>query len=185
MMSRMLARLRGMVARGVVGVVNDALRMQGVQVQVQAGNVRNAERFQNYGLTSVPHAGAEGVVLSVGGSSDHCVVVCVDDRRYRLTGLADGEVALHDDLGQRVHLTRAGMVIQGAGLPITIADAPHVDINVPVVNFAGDVHVNGALSATSVTGATVSGTTDVIVAGKSGKDHYHKVGATNSTTPLV
>lgn len=185
MMSRFTARLRGMVGRAVVAVVNDALRVQGMQVQVLAGNVREAERFQNYGHTSVPHAGAEAVVLSVGGSSDHGVVICVDDRRYRLLGLADGEVALYDDLGQRVHLTRAGMVIQGAGLPITITDAPSVKMDVPVVHFTGDATVAGILTANSVTAETVSGTTDVMIAGKSGKDHYHKVGATSSTPPLV
>lgn len=174
-----------MVGRAVVSLVNDALQMQGVQVQPLANNVREAERFQNYGLTSVPHVGAEALVLSVGGSSDHCVVICVDDRRYRLVGLADGEVALYDDLGQRVHLTRAGMVIQGAGLPITITDAPRVDMDVPLVTFSGDATVTGDLTAKTVTAETVSGTTNVIIAGKSGKDHYHKVGATNSTPPLV
>jgi len=185
MMSRFTARLRGMVGRAVVSVVNDALRMQGVQVQPLANNVREAERFQNYGLTSVPHTGAEALVLSVGGSSDHAVVVCVDDRRYRLTGLDDGEVALYDDLGQCVHLTRTGMVIKGAGLPITITDAPQVSMDVPLVTFAGDANVAGTLTAKTVTAETVSGTTNVVIAGKSGKDHYHKVGTTNSTPPLV
>lgn len=105
-------RIRLTAARSVVSLINDALKLQGVQVKLLADEVRDqVERFQNYGLTSVPHAGAEGIYLSLNGSRDHGVVICVDDRRYRLTGLADGEVALYDDIGQRVHLKRNGIAI--------------------------------------------------------------------------
>lgn len=103
-------RIRLAAVRAVVTLINDATRMQGVQVKLLADEVADqVERFQNYGLTSVPHAGAEGIYLSLNGSRDHGVVICVDDRRYRLTGLADGEVALYDDIGQRVHLKRNGI----------------------------------------------------------------------------
>jgi phage baseplate assembly protein V len=105
-----------MISRAIVGLVNDAFKMQTLQVTLFAGQTPDeVERFQNYGLSSVPHAGAEGIALKIGGSTGHTVVVSVDDRRFRMTGLADGEVALHDDLGHIVHLTRNGIVINGAG----------------------------------------------------------------------
>ncbi|WP_431477838.1 phage baseplate assembly protein domain-containing protein [Massilia eburnea] len=65
----------------------------------------NASR--NTGFTSVPKPGAEGVVVFVGGNRDHGLVIAVEDRRFRLKGLASGEVAIYDDQGQKVHLTRA------------------------------------------------------------------------------
>lgn len=100
-------RVRSLVARGVVELVNDAAKMQALQLSIREGEVvDDAERFQSYGLTSHPHPGAEVIVLSVGGLADHPVVIAVDDRRYRLAGLAKGEVALYDDLGQKVHLKR-------------------------------------------------------------------------------
>lgn len=109
-------RLRLVVARAVLGLVNDAAKLQAVQVTLQAGVVRDkVERFQQYGMTSVPLPGAEGIALAVGASTDHTVVINVDDRRYRLTGLQGGEVALYDDLGHKVYLTRTGIVIDGAG----------------------------------------------------------------------
>jgi phage gp45-like len=40
------------------------------------------------------------------------VVISIEDRRYRLTGLAEGEVALYDDLGQVVHLRRGGLFLE-------------------------------------------------------------------------
>jgi phage gp45-like len=41
-----------------------------------------------------------------GGLRSHGVVLAVEDRRYRLTGLEDGEVALFDDLGNIIKLGR-------------------------------------------------------------------------------
>jgi phage baseplate assembly protein V len=109
-------RLRLVVARAVLGLVNDAAKLQVVQVTLQDGVVRDqVERFQQYGHTSVPHPGAEGIALAVGASTDHMVVICVDDRRYRLKGMKGGEVAMYDDLGHKVYLTRDGIVIEGAG----------------------------------------------------------------------
>lgn len=118
-----MSRVRGMISRAVVGLVNDGAKLQSVQVTLLADQVPDdAEHFQHYGLTSVPHAGAEGIALAVGGSTGHTVVVNVDDRRFRLKGLKGGEVALYDDLGHKVHLTRNGMVIDGAGRPLTMTN---------------------------------------------------------------
>jgi len=129
MLSPLARRMRLMVSRAVLKVVDDSLKLQGLQVQLLGDELRDVvERFQNYGLTSHPLPGAEGVYLSVGGARDHGVVICVDDRRYRLRGLEEGEVAIYDDLGQKVHLTRAGMVVQGAGLPILVKDTPTVTV---------------------------------------------------------
>lgn len=110
------SRVRGMIGRAIVGLVNDAMKMQSLQVTIMAGQTPDdVERFQNYGHTSVPLPGAESIALAIGGSTGHTVVIAVDDRRFRLTGLQGGEVALYDDLGHKVHLTRDGIVLDGAG----------------------------------------------------------------------
>lgn len=108
--------LANMVARAVVQLVNDAGGIQIMQLSVLEGETREGvERFQEYGFTSAPRAGAEAVVLFVGGRRDHGLVVAVDDRRYRVKGLADGEVALYNDAGARVHLKADGTIEAGAG----------------------------------------------------------------------
>jgi len=108
----MSRRLRLMAARGIIASISDAPKQQRSQVSLLAGEVRdNVERFQEYGFTSVPFPGAEGVFLSLNGSRDQGVMICIADRRYRLTGLRPGEAALHDDQGQKVHLTRDGIVV--------------------------------------------------------------------------
>lgn len=116
-------RVRGMISRAVVSLVNDSFKMQALQVTLMAGQTPDeVEHFQHYGYTSVPHAGAEGIALAIGGSTGHTVVINVDDRRYRVKGLRAGEVALYDDLGHMVHLTRDGIVIDGAGQLVKITN---------------------------------------------------------------
>ena len=105
-------RLANLVARAVVKLVTDSTKLQALQLAILTGEVRDGvERFQEYGLTSVPFADAEAVVLFVGGRRDHGLVLAVDDRRYRVKDLAPGEVALYDDEGQRVWLKRGRIVV--------------------------------------------------------------------------
>lgn len=114
--NRMLAplsnRVRLMVARGVLRAVADSPKLQELQAELLAGELRDKlERFQNYGITSHPFPGAETVVVFPGGNRDHGLVIAVDDRRYRLTSLEPGEVALYDDQGQTIIIKRDGITV--------------------------------------------------------------------------
>jgi len=84
------------------------------------------ERMMDYGLSSRPLPGAEGLIVSVAGSRGNGVVLALGDRRYRMA-LEEGEVALHDDLGQVVHLTREG---------IRIASSLRVEIEAPEISLS-------------------------------------------------
>lgn len=53
---------------------------------------------------------AEGLMVFTGGNRSHGVLIVNGDRRYRLRGLKEGELALFDDQGQQVHFTRDGIV---------------------------------------------------------------------------
>lgn len=108
-----------MVTKAVVQLSDSDKRMQTVQVSEHAGEVGDdLEHYEAYGFTSRPldpetdGRGAEALVVDVGDTTDHQVAILVGDRRYRLTALAQGEVAIYDDQGQRVHLTRSGIVIK-------------------------------------------------------------------------
>jgi phage gp45-like len=150
LINRMTEDLRGkvrlMVGRAVIAVINDSGPIQTAQAQLLADEVQDdAERIQEYGFTSVPLSGAEAVVAFVGGNRDHGLIIAVDDRRYRLKGLPGGEVAIYDDQGQKVHLTRDGIVIDGAGKDVTIQNAPtvHMGGNLAV---AGNIIAQGDVS---------------------------------------
>ena len=130
--------IRLAIARCVLKLVSDAAKLQEVQVQILADEVRSrAEHFQHYGFTSVPLPGAEGVCLFVGGARSHPIVVNVDDRRHRLKDLESGEVALYTDEGDFVVFKRGRIIEMKAGA--------EVKVDAPLATFEHDVHIKGAL----------------------------------------
>jgi phage baseplate assembly protein V len=147
--------MRGLITRGLALLVDAAKKVQRLQVEGAAGELRDdVEHLEPYGLTAHPVPGAEVVVLTPGGAPDHAVVVVCGDRRYRLKGLAQGEVALYDDLGQKVHLTRTGIRVQAplvelasSGASLTAANG--VVTGVGVDPFTGQTYA--ALGAASQT----------------------------------
>lgn len=133
-------RVRLMVSRAILTALNDGPGIQILQVKLLANEVRDSvERFQNYGHTSYPLSGSEGIMVCVSGNRDHGVVIALDDRRYRPKNMQPGESAHYDDLGQKIHLTRTGIVITGAGLPVTITDTPKVRMDTPLLEVTGEI----------------------------------------------
>ncbi len=147
-MRQLYGRIANMFTRGRVRSVNAAGKLQVLQLDLLAGETKDRlEHLEPYGFTSHPLAGAEAAAAFLDGDRSHGVVLVVADRRYRLVGLEAGEMAIHDDQGQKVHLTRAGIVIDGAGLPINIVNTPSVTIDSPQVTTTGDLKVNGSIVA--------------------------------------
>lgn len=107
-------RLRLMIGRAIVNLINDAALAQELQVDLLADETQdNVERFQDYGFTSHPHPGAEALTACPGGLRSHAIVIAVEDRRFRLTGLQQGEVAMYDDLGNVILLGREAVEVTG------------------------------------------------------------------------
>lgn len=139
-------RVMLMVSRAVIKVVNDAGGIQKLQIVGYDGELlEGVERLQEYGLTSVPLGNAEAVATAVGGNRSHTIVIAVDDRRFRLKNLAPGEVALYDDLGQKVHLKRDGILIETGQPSGVTVNAPAATVNSDTVTTnATEVTVNAA-----------------------------------------
>ena len=108
-------RLGNMLARGSVAAANGTGKMRTLQIRMMADETKdNVEHFEPYGFTSEVMPGSEPIAAFFDGDRSHGVVLVVADRRYRLTGMKSGEVALYDDQGQKVYLTRTGIVIHSA-----------------------------------------------------------------------
>lgn len=100
-------RIHGMVGRAVLRAVNEAAKLQEVQIEARRGELLDGvERFQEYGFSSVPEPGAEAVLLAMGGMRQHSLAIAVDDRRHRPTDLAEGEVCLYTRLDEAGNLHR-------------------------------------------------------------------------------
>jgi phage gp45-like len=109
------------ITRGTLVKSDDSKKMQEVEVRGLFGErIKNVEHWHPYGFSShakVPQEGqgeAEVLIANIGGNASHPVIIAVADRRYRLKGLQEGEIAIHDDQGNKVHMTRNGPVVEAA-----------------------------------------------------------------------
>jgi len=134
---------RAMIARCPVALVTEGRKMRELQVSRDGEPLDGVEHFEPYGLSSRPVAGAEALVLAIGGASDHPVACVVADRTHRPTDLEAGEVCIWDDLGQELRLSRTRVEITGtAG-----------------IYLGADVTVGGSIDATSYKVGGVAGVT--------------------------
>lgn len=135
------SRVIMMVSRGVLRGVNDTTARQQLQVELLKGELRDGvERMQSYGLTSHP-LGGDVVAVFLGGNREKGIVLAVDDRRYRLS-LKPGEVALYDDLGNKIELLRDMVKVTAVAklqveAPEAVLDINTLDINGAILRHNG------------------------------------------------
>lgn len=155
--------LKLLVNRGVMAFVSDEHKRQNLQIRLQSDEViDDAERFQNYGFSSVPVAG-EVIALEVGGKRSHVVVIVVDDKGVRPTNLKAGDSVMYHLEGHNLLLTENGEAILKCKKFTVQAD--EIVFDSPQTQFTGDVDIIGTSTAE-----------DHISSGKSGKDHDHEKG---------
>ncbi len=146
----MRGKVRLMVGRALLTAISDAGAIQTAQAQLLADETHDGmERVQEYGFTSVPLAGAEGVVVFVGGNRDHGLVVATDDRRYRKKGMNPGEVALYTNEGDYIILKngRVIQVVAGTEIDVTaptvvVKASSKVRMDTPLLEVTGDIKDN-------------------------------------------
>lgn len=157
-MRGLASRVSSMVgwARITASAALEGKGVRRVQVRFDESDIQDERPLAGwYGFASRPKPGADAVVVYLGGNRGLGIVIATNDRRYQIE-LDEGEVALHDDLGSRVHLRRSG--------DIDLAPA------------SGTVNVTGNLMAT---GDVVAGTISL-------KTHRHggvQTGSGNTGAP--
>ena len=163
----MMRKIHGMAARCVLRLASDGLKMQAVQVGVLADEtIDDVERVQNYGFTSVPLPGAEGIMLFLGGDRAHGVVIAMDDRSYRLKGLKGGEVALYTDEGDSIVLKR-GHIMEATTETFKLTATTGVQILTPAMSVASP---DGGAATATFTGSIA--TTGDVTAGTISLQHH-------------
>ncbi|MGY2377086.1 phage baseplate assembly protein domain-containing protein [Pseudomonas sp. SDO524_S393] len=140
---KVMSKVRQAFRATAVGNTHGALI--GVEMQGLAGESVSGELAQHYGFSSAPLPGADYVVIPIGGSSSHCVVIASEDGRYRLQ-LKDGEVSLYTDEGDYVHMKR-GRMIEVVTDDLVFKVKNKVRFETPMVEMSGDQHVEGGIKA--------------------------------------
>lgn len=175
-MSGMGRALSNLLARAVVRGLNTATKCQMLQVEMAGGEGKSdIEHMEPYGFTAAPLMGAEAVAAYFDGDRSHGVVLVVADRRFRIRGLQSGEVAVYDDQGQSVTLTRAGIIVDGAGKPITFTNAPKA-------RFEMDIESTGEIKDKCDSGGLTMSAMRVTYNGHDHKENGSGGGTTDATT---
>jgi phage gp45-like len=142
--SKLWRRVQTLIGRGRISApALDNGNVQMLQIVLGAGydggEIRdNTPRLAEYGFTSSPALpdvgpdgkfkyGCDAIALFVAGDRSNGVIIATGDQRYRLRNLSPGEVALYDDLGQTVKLSRTGIKITSPQL--VEIEAPKVHVN--------------------------------------------------------
>lgn len=119
--------------------------MQTLQVEVTDGELKDgAEHYEPFGFTSNPPAGSDGLIAFIGGDRSNAVVICMAGRGSRVTGLAEGDVAIY---------SQGGAVIKLVGGDIRITGNVTVDGDVIANGISLTEHTHDGVEAgTAVTG---------------------------------
>lgn len=135
----MRGKVRLMVGRAILAAIYDGGPIQTAQAKLLADETHDdMERVQEYGFTSVPLPGAEGVAVFVGGNRDHGLIIATDDRRYRLKGLPGGEVALYTDEGDTIILKR-GNTVEITTQTLLVSASTKVRMVTPLLEVTGEI----------------------------------------------
>lgn len=136
------ARVRNMIVRGVIKLVNDELKIQKIQASLLAGELKDGlEHYQGYGITSNAPAGSEALVVFCGGDRSNGVIVAIGDRKFRLKGLKPGEVALYTDEGDYLKFAR-NHTIQVSTLNLSVNATENVTYNTKTFNVNASDGIN-------------------------------------------
>jgi phage baseplate assembly protein V len=133
-------RLLLMLTRGKITLVDDTQPVQTMQLQLNALElIPDIPRFAEFGFTSNPPLGTQAIVGFKNGDRADGIVIATSNAKYRMTALATGEVAIHDDKGQSVYLSASGITINGGGLPMSISNTPEVTFDTPLLQCTGEI----------------------------------------------
>jgi phage gp45-like len=132
-----------------------------VQCSFAGGYQRSKlEHVEPYGFTTEPFKDGEtdAVVVNLNENKSHSLVVMINDHRYRLTGLQDGEVCMYDDKKRKIYLKREGIEIDGVDDPVEV----HTNGDIKVKSGAnitlqadGKIDIKAAGNV-NITGATIN-----------------------------
>jgi len=104
-------------------------------------------RIFEFGFTSYPPMKSEVILCRLGGNRSLQIVIGTNHQPSRPRDLKEGDAAIYDVRGARIWLSEDGIIIDGAGLPMTIQNAPTITVKAetkvriesPLVEVTGDV----------------------------------------------
>jgi len=170
LLNRLLAPLKNkiflLIGRAVLKAVKASEGTMLVQVSgLKDETITDMEYVQNYGFTCYPKVGsAETVNLFVNGSRDNGVTIIVNDREYRPTDLAEGEVCVYDHNGSRITLKTDKSIIIKSGKEVHVTAGGTLEFAVLASKLKTEIDglidaLNGHVHTSAAPGAPTSAPT--------------------------
>ena len=161
---RMARRMLSSILRGRILLSDDSGPMQLLQIKLNdLETIDSVPRMIDFGFTSRLPAESDVLGVFIGGDRSNAAILGTNHAASRPRSLEEGESALYNQIGIRIYLSNGGLVIEGAGLPLTIN-------NTPVVTINASTKVEMNTTALNVTGSITAGgdiTDNASSAGKS------------------
>lgn len=192
MIAQSFARMKLMFAEGIGRLIG----ANKVQAEVLADEpLDNINRVEPYGFSYRPKPGCQTYLVFPHGDRSYGVALIIGDKRYQMD-LVEGEVGLHDDEGNWVHIKRGGTIEVKASTEV-IADTPmfrttadaQVGGNLVVLGqtvSASGYYGEGGGAAKMSSGLEIDNGSRLIVNGKDcGDTHYHLSTAPGTPTSEV
>lgn len=158
----LLTRIRRLIARGRVTLVDDSKTAQLVQVSINGLETSDSRiRMAEFGFSSNPPEGSDAVLINVAGDPSASAVIATNHQPSRPTGMASGESMLYSQDGKHVYLTAdGGIVVEAKGQNVVVNDAANVtvnasgqlEINAPNIVLNGNVQINGNIGQAGASG---------------------------------
>ena len=91
--------------------VIDLTMTQTAQVEIFSNEIRDdIERWQNYGVTSVPPRFSEAICLFISGERNRGYIVATEDKDSRPNYLLDGEVCIYTKEKDKIHFKKGNII---------------------------------------------------------------------------
>ncbi len=154
-------KLRNLVTRSVLSRTVTRKGVRRLQMEMWEGyTVDGVELVEPYGFASHAPAGAEPIVINVGGNSGRAFALLVNDRRHRID-ITENQTVIFTANGDKVHIKNNG--------EIELKSQTQVLVDSPSSRFTGNVQIDGSLHADQA----IASDDDCVSAGVSGKGHAH------------
>ncbi|WP_050469324.1 phage baseplate assembly protein V [Herbaspirillum chlorophenolicum] len=154
-LNRLYRRLINVFGKGRLTYSNDSGDAQMLQARFGGDElIDKLPRFSEFGFTSVAPLDSEVLAVFVAGDRSNAAVIASHHSASRPKNLNEGETAIFNQVGIRILLGKEGLIIDGAGLPVTITGTPnlivnasdHIQMNTPTLTVSGDIQANGNIT---------------------------------------
>ena len=177
-------RVKLTVGKFVIEAIDDSKGLQLGKITLLADEVLDQiERIQEYGFTSVPVKGCEGIAVFVGGNRGNGSIIATDDRRFRPKDLGEGDTAIYTKDGVIIKLLNGGKKIE-----VISENEVSISTKKATINATDEATITTAKANVVSDNINLgSGAVEKLLKGETFQDffnsHTHVDGTGSSTTP--